>query len=71
MLKLTLWKKIRLWLWQHHRSVIIAFFCLPVPPLMLAYNSLLSIDRTLLPLLTLVQLVVGALLVIVVIILSD
>ncbi|NRQ41460.1 hypothetical protein HRH59_02580 [Rheinheimera sp. YQF-2] len=71
MLKLTLQQKIRLWLWQHRRSVVIALFCLPAPLLMLAYNSLLSTDSTLLPLLTLAQLASAALLVIVVLILSD
>jgi hypothetical protein len=71
MLKLTLRQKIRIWLWQHRRGVVIALFCLPAPLLMLGYNSLLSTDSMLLPLLTLVQLAVAALLVIVVIIFSD
>jgi hypothetical protein len=70
-LKLTLRQKIRIWLWQHRRGVIIALFCLPAPMLILAYNSLLGTGSKLLPLLTLTQLGVAALLVIIVIILSD
>jgi hypothetical protein len=71
MLKLTLRQKIRLWLRQYRRSVVIALFCLPAPLLLVAYNSLLGTDSTLLPLLTMAQLAVAALLVIVVVILSD
>lgn len=71
MLKLTLRQKIRLWLGRHRRSVVIGLFCLPAPLLLWAYNSLLSTDNTLLPLLTLAQLAAAALLVIVVVILSD
>lgn len=71
MLKLTLRQKIRIWLWQHRRGVVIALFCMSAPLLMFAYNILLSTDSTLLQLLTLAQLAVAASLVIVVIILSD
>jgi len=71
MLKLTLRQKIRICRWQHRRGLVIALFCLPAPLLMFGYNSLLSSDSTLLPLLTLGQLTVAALLVLVVIILSD
>jgi len=71
MLKLTLRKKIRIWLSQHRRGVVIALSCLSAPLLILGYNTLLSTDSTLLPLLTSAQLVISALLVIVVIILSD
>lgn len=71
MLKLTLRQKIRLWLWQHRRSLVITLFSLPAPALLFGYNTLLTPDTTLLPLLTLAQLAAGALLVIVVLILSD
>ncbi|MDP2713685.1 hypothetical protein [Rheinheimera sp.] len=71
MLKLTLRQKIRLWLWQHRRSLVITLFSLPAAALLFGYNSLLTHDTTLLPLLTLAQLAAGALLVVVVIILSD
>ncbi len=71
MLKLTLQQKIRLWLWLYRRGVVIALYCLLASLLMLAYNSLLSTESTLFWLLTLAQLGASALLVVVVIILSD
>lgn len=71
MLKLSLRQKIRLWLWQYRRSFIITLFSLLASVLLLGYNNLQSLDLTLLPLLTLTQLGAGALLVILVIILSD
>jgi hypothetical protein len=71
MLKLTLQQKIRLWLWQYHRSVVILLASLLASLLMLGYHNLLRTDASLLPLLTLAQLGAGALVVILVIILSD
>ena len=71
MLKLTMRQKIRIWLWQHRRSVVISLFSLLAPLLMLGYNSVLSVDTAVVQLLTLTQLGAAALLVIVVLILSD
>jgi hypothetical protein len=71
MLKLTLKQKLRLWLWQHHRSLIIVLFSLLACLLALGYNRLVSADTVLTLLLTLVQLGIGALLALVVIVLSD
>lgn len=71
MLKLTMRQKIRIWLWQHRRSVVISLFSLLAPLLMLGYNSMLSTDTAVVQLLTLAQLGAAALLVIVVLILSD
>jgi hypothetical protein len=71
MLKLTLKQKIRLWLRQHRRSVVITIFSLLALLLLLGYNSQYLVNIQLLQLLTLVQLAAGALLVIVVVILSD
>jgi hypothetical protein len=71
MLKLTLRQKIRIWLWQHRRSVVITLVSLLAPLLMLGYNSQLSSDTALVQLLTLAQLGAAALLVLVVVILTD
>lgn len=71
MLKLPIRKKIRFWLWQHRRSFIITLFSLLSLALLFSYNTQLTPDVTLLPLLTLAQSGVAVLLVIVVIILSD
>jgi hypothetical protein len=71
MLKLTLKQKLRLWLWQHRRSLIIVLFSLLACLLALGYNRLVSADPVLTPLLTLAQLGFGALLALVVIVLSD
>jgi hypothetical protein len=71
MLKLTLRQKIRIWLWQHRRSVVITLVSLLAPLLMLGYNSQLSADTALVQLLTLAQLGAAALLVLVVVILTD
>ncbi len=71
MLKLTLWQKLRFWLWRSRRSVIITLFCLAATALMWCFNSLLGIESALLPVLTMAQLGASALLVIVVIICTD
>jgi hypothetical protein len=68
MLKLTLKQKIRLWLRQYRRSVVITIFSLFASLLLLGFNSQ---HVEIVQLLTLVQLAAGALLVIVVVILCD
>ena len=71
MLKLSLRQKLRLWLWQYRRSLLITLFCLLASLLLLAYNDQLNLGPALLPLMTLGQLGIGAMLVVLVIILSD
>ena len=71
MLKLSLRQKIRLWLWQHRRSLVMTLCSLLALLLMFGYNSQLMPATELVLLLSLAQLGAGVLLVMLVIILSD
>ena len=71
MLKLSFRQKIRLWLWQYRRSLLITLFCLLASLLLFADNDQLNLGPALLPLMTLAQLGIGAILVVLVIILSE
>ena len=71
MLKLTWRHQLRLWFWQHRRAVTVTGFSLLAAMLTLWGNSLRLQHDPVLSLLTLAQLVAGAFIVLLVILLCD
>ncbi|MFN6972229.1 MAG: hypothetical protein ACK4NN_15280 [Rheinheimera sp.] len=71
MLKLTLRQQLRIFIWKHQRSLLVAISLLLAALLMLLSNDLLQPELTSHMFLTLAQLTAGALVVLLVLVLCD